>query len=405
MAGQQQAYTRIDGPCLFIGGPLTKEHVPRLFAGLRKTDLPAQLRRIDLSGVTRLDTSGIALLEWLRERGARDTAGPARDGRSTEDAAGPSPGGGVQPGEGGSETGPSPGGLLEIDASGAPEEAAKLLGEFLGEGGKRAPSEERRGSPLEQMGEGVVGGIGGAGRLAVLTAEIFYWSVIGVFSRAQRRAMSVMEQCWIIGVQSLPLIALLSAILGVILSLQSALQLRTFGANIYVADLMAISMVTEMGPMMSAILVAGRSGSAIASEIATMKVSEEIEALEVMGITPIRYVVVPKFLAITLTIPLLVGFSIYLGIGGGILVGMTTLEIAPAIFISRSADAVAISDIVRSLTKSVFFGWVIVVISSHFGFSVSGGAEEVGNATTQAVVYSIISVIILDALFSLTSLI
>jgi phospholipid/cholesterol/gamma-HCH transport system permease protein len=224
-------------------------------------------------------------------------------------------------------------------------------------------------------------------------------------SRAQRRAWSVLEQCLVIGVQSLPLIALLSLILGVILSLQSAIQLRTFGANIYVADLMAISMVKEMGPMMSAILVAGRSGSAIASEIATMRVSEEIEALEIMGVDPIRYVVVPKFLGITLTIPLLVAFSIYLGIGGGILVGLLSLEIAPEIFFSRAAASVSSMDVVVSLTKSVFFGWVIVIISSHFGFSVSGGAEEVGRATTQAVVYSIISVIVLDALFSLTSLI
>jgi phospholipid/cholesterol/gamma-HCH transport system permease protein len=136
-----------------------------------------------------------------------------------------------------------------------------------------------------------------------------------------------------------------------------------------------------------------------------MRVSEEIEALEIMGVDPIRYVVVPKFLGITLTIPLLVAFSIYLGIGGGILVGLLSLEIAPEIFFSRAAASVSSMDVVVSLTKSVFFGWVIVIISSHFGFSVSGGAEEVGRATTQAVVYSIISVIVLDALFSLTSLI
>jgi phospholipid/cholesterol/gamma-HCH transport system permease protein len=332
--------------------------------------MPGEISEVDLNGLNRLDTSGVALLEWLRDSLSGDT--PRR---------------------------------LSFSYQEAPAETAKLIEEFLAP----APEEEAPPAPhpalFERLGGRVLESLGEAGRLAVLTAEVFFWSAVGVVRTAQRRKHSVLEQCWNIGVQSLPLVALLSVILGVILSLQSAIQLRTFGANIYVANLMSISMVNEMGPMMTAILLAGRSGSAIASEVATMKVSEEIEALEVMGIDPIRYVVVPKFLAMTLSIPILVAFSIYLGIGGGIVVGATALDIAPEIFVSRAANAVGVSNIVRSLTKSVFFGWVIVVIGSYYGFSVSGGAEEVGRATTMAVVYSIITVIVLDALFSLTSLV
>ncbi len=350
---------------LIISGALTKESVPLLFSRYRRGGLSSRIIVVDLNGLSRIDTTGVACLEWIREHAE---------------------------------------GTPRFSYEQCSKDIVNLIEQFF-----VAPEEASRHSPapsfFERLGGRLVDTWYAAGSFLVLTAEIFFWSAAGIFKTSQRRAHSVLEQCWFIGVQSLPLVALLSIILGVILSLQSAIQLRTFGANIYVADLMAISIVNEMGPMMSAILIAGRSGSAIASEVATMKVSEEIEALQVMGIEPIRYVVVPKFLAITMTIPLLVGFAIYLGIGGGVLVGAGSLEIAPQIFIARAAEAVGISNIIKSLVKSILFGWLIVIIGSYFGFSVSGGAEEVGRATTMAVVYSIISIIILDALFSLTAVI
>ncbi|MFP4267092.1 MAG: ABC transporter permease [Spirochaetaceae bacterium] len=357
---------KIEDSRILLSGELTKESVPPLFRRWRKEGIPKDIKAIDLNGVTLLDTSGVALVEWMR-----DTAGE-------------------EP---------------EILYKECPGEIGKLLDEFLISPRAREVSKAPQESLFEETGGRLFGFVKGMRGYILLTAEIFYWSAVGIFSAAQRRKHSVLEQCRIIGIESLPLVALLSIIIGVILSLQGAIQLRTFGANIYVADLMAVSMVTEMGPMMSAILVAGRSGSAIASEVSTMKVSEEIEALQVMGIDPIRYVVVPKFLAITLTLPILVVFSIYLGIGGGVLVGAASLEISPNIFIARSMNVVHIIDITKSLLKSIFFGWVIVINSSLFGFSVSGGSEEVGKATTLAVVYSIIAIIILDALFSLTILI
>ncbi|MBC8416395.1 MAG: MlaE family lipid ABC transporter permease subunit [Candidatus Cloacimonetes bacterium] len=234
-----------------------------------------------------------------------------------------------------------------------------------------------------------------------LIADIFYWSFVGLFNRKGQRQGSIIQQSLIIGVDAVGIIALLSFILGLILALQSAAQLRQFGANIFVADLMAISMVTEMGPILTAIILAGRSGSSIASEIATMKVTEEIDALRMMAINPIRYIVVPKFLAITICIPLLVTMSTLVGILGGLIVAVTYLDLSAVVFFNRVFEILTMRDALIGLGKSFFFAWVIVIIGSYYGFNVKGGAEGVGKVTTQAVVASIFWVIILDALNSL----
>lgn len=234
-----------------------------------------------------------------------------------------------------------------------------------------------------------------------LVADIFYWSFVGVFNRKGQRKGSVIQQALFIGVDALGIIALLSFILGLILALQSAVQLRQFGANIFVADLIGISMVTEIGPMLTAIILAGRSGSSIASEIATMQVTEEIDALKMMAINPIRYIVVPKFHAITICIPLLVTASMLIGIFGGLIVAVTYLDLSATVFIDRVSEIVTLKDALIGLGKSYFFAWVIIIIGSYYGFNVKGGAEGVGKVTTQAVVASIFWVIILDAINSL----
>lgn len=234
-----------------------------------------------------------------------------------------------------------------------------------------------------------------------LIADIFYWSFIGIFNKKGQRKGSVIQQSLFIGVDALGIIALLSMILGLILALQSAAQLRQFGANIFVADLMAVSMVTEMGPILTAIILAGRSGSSIASEIATMKVTEEVDALKMMAINPIRYVVVPKFHAITICIPLLVTASTLIGIFGGLIIAVTYLDLSATVFVNRVFEILTLRDAIIGLVKSYFFAWVIVIIGSYYGFNVKGGAEGVGKVTTQAVVASIFWVIILDAINSL----
>jgi len=199
-------------------------------------------------------------------------------------------------------------------------------------------------------------------------------------------------------------VALLSFIIGLILALQAAAQLRLVGANIFVADLVAVAMVREMGPMMTAILIAGRSGSAMAAEIATMKVSEEIDALRTMAIDPVRYVIVPKLLAITLCSPLLVTLSTLIGIFGGLVIAVAYLHLPVAAYTNEAIKVLRAVDILSGLTKSIVFAWLIAVISSYCGLRAAGGAEGVGRETTSSVVASIFAVIVADVVFSLVYL-
>jgi len=234
-----------------------------------------------------------------------------------------------------------------------------------------------------------------------LTSEIMLWSLYGIFISKGRRKGAVAQQIFLIGSNAVGIVGLLSIVLGLIIALQSAAQLRQYGAGIYVADLIAISMVREMGPMMTAIIIAGRSGSAFAAEISTMKVTEELDALKMMALNPIRYVVVPKFLAITICMPLLVMISIILGIVGGFIVGLTYLDLTYVSYFNETLSILEVKDLLIGLSKSVFFAWVIVIIASFYGFKAEGGAEGVGKVTTSSVVASIFAVIVLNALFSL----
>jgi len=237
--------------------------------------------------------------------------------------------------------------------------------------------------------------------LLYLTADIFYWSVVGLVHRKGQRAGSFIQQSLLIGVNALTIVGLISFLIGLILALQSAAQLRQFGANIYVADLIGIAMLREMGPIMTAIVVAGRSGSAIASEIATMVVTEEIDALQTMALNPIRFVIVPKFHAITLTMPLLTVFADLIGIIGGYIIGVTYLQLSAAAFFNELLTVLYLKDVLTGLFKSIVFAWIIAVIGCYFGLQVKGGAEGVGRATTASVVASIFFVIVADSILGL----
>ncbi len=254
---------------------------------------------------------------------------------------------------------------------------------------------------FEYIGSKVVDTAEAFHQLLIMAADVFYWAFVGLFNRKGQRKGSFAQQGVNLGVDALPVVGLLSLIIGFILSLQSAAQLRNFGANVFIADLLSISLVREMGPMMTAIIVAGRSGSSIASEIASMQVSEEIDALRMMAINPIRYVVIPKFHAISVVMPMLVAFSILIGMIGGLIIAVGYLGLSVQTFVSRSIDILIMKDIIVSFTKSIFFAWIIVIIGSYYGFSVKGGAEGVGKATTNSVVASIFAVIFFDAVFSL----
>ncbi len=234
-----------------------------------------------------------------------------------------------------------------------------------------------------------------------LFSNIGYWAIVGFFKASRRRKGEVANQGVLIGVNALPIVALISFLIGFILALQSAAQLRQFGASIYVADLIAIAMVSEMGPLITAILVAGRSGSAITAEIATMKVSEEIDALHVMGVDPIPYLIVPKLYALVITLPLLTVFANIIGITGGAVIGVTYLDISFLPFFKEVFSVLRYKEVFTGLIKSLVFSVIILLTATYFGFRVKGGAEGVGRVTTASVVASIFFVIVADSLLGL----
>ncbi len=234
-----------------------------------------------------------------------------------------------------------------------------------------------------------------------LVSDVFYWAIVDLFSTRQRKKGEFFNQGTLIGANAVPIIGLLAFLIGLVIALQSAAQLRQFGANIFVVDLIGVSMTREMGPLLTAIIVAGRSGSAIASEIATMKVTEELDALKTMALNPIRYVVVPKLYAILVSLPLLTIIANIMGMVGGMVIAYTYLDINPQVFYSRLESNLYFWDLFTGFIKSLVFAGIIVLTASYYGFKVKGGSEGVGRATTASVVASIFLVILADSLLGL----
>jgi len=203
------------------------------------------------------------------------------------------------------------------------------------------------------------------------------------------------------GVEGLPIVGLINFLLGLIIAFMSSLQLKQFGANIYVASLVGVAMVSELGPIMTAIIVAGRSGSAFAAEIGTMKVNEEVDALITMGFDPTQFLAVPKLLAAILVVPVLTLYADFFGIAGGLTVGVLGLDLTIHTYALETMNAISITAIVRSLIKSVVFAMLIAGIGCQRGFRTRGGAEAVGASTTSAVVAGIFLIIVTDSAFAI----
>lgn len=203
------------------------------------------------------------------------------------------------------------------------------------------------------------------------------------------------------GVEGLPIVGLITFLLGLIIAFMSSLQLKQFGANIYVAQLVGVAMVTELGPIMTAIIVAGRSGSAFAAEIGTMKVNEEVDALVAMGFDPTRFLAIPKVLAAMLVVPLLTLYADFFGVAGGLVVGVLGLDLTVYTYVQETMKVISITAIVKSLIKSVVFAVMIAGIGCQRGFQVRGGAEAVGALTTSAVVAAIFLTIVIDSVFAI----
>jgi phospholipid/cholesterol/gamma-HCH transport system permease protein len=202
------------------------------------------------------------------------------------------------------------------------------------------------------------------------------------------------------GVNAIPIVALISFLLGLIIAFMSSLQLQQFGANIYVASLVALAMVSELGPIMTAIIVAGRTGSAFAAEIGTMKISEEVDALFSMGFDPTLFLVIPRMIAAIVVVPILVLFFDIFAIFGGLVVGVLILKLSPGAYITQTIDSLSLVEITWGFVKSVIFAVLVSWIACLRGFQTKGGAAAVGNAATSAVVSSLFLIILFDSIIA-----
>jgi phospholipid/cholesterol/gamma-HCH transport system permease protein len=202
------------------------------------------------------------------------------------------------------------------------------------------------------------------------------------------------------GLDALPIVGLLAFLLGVVVAYQGSGQLQTYGAAIFVVDLVGLSMLREFAPLITAIIVAGRSGSAYAAQIGTMVVTEEMDALRTIGIAPQELLVLPKLLALVIALPLLTVFADALGVAGGMLMAQVRLDVGYGEFLDRFVKAVAVRDYLIGVLKAPVFAAIIVVVGCFQGFRTQGGADGVGQQTTRSVVWSIFLVIVVDAAFS-----
>lgn len=360
-AAQLQLDSGADGPILRLAGALGRAEVRALNLAIQQAN-PREGRKLvlDLSGVAAMDGSIVATLvaAWRRAKHEGGTI-----------ALGP--------------------------VSQAAERALSVF---------RVGAEQKAPPPppnvLEALGGTTLGVREAFWDFLQMAADASFAVGAALIRKAPLRMKAVIEQSIDIGSRALGIVGLITFLVGLTVAFQSAYQLQQFGAAIYVANLTGVSMVREMAPLMCAILVAGRSGSSIAAEIATMKVQEELDALKVMGMDPLRYLAVPRMLAMTLMIPLLTALADVLGILGGFLVGVFYLDIAPVAFINQMLSSMVPWDFISGLIKSVAFAWGIGLIGLYYGFKVRGGASEVGRTTTASVVASIFYIIVADCLFS-----
>jgi len=224
---------------------------------------------------------------------------------------------------------------------------------------------------------------------------------IGVAHPARLRWRPVLYNIRTAGVDALPIVGLLAFLLGIVVAYQSAEQLRRYGANIFVADLVGVSMLREFAPLITAIIIAGRSGSAYAAQIGTMAVTEEIDALRTIGIAPLELLVLPKVMALVVALPLLTVYADICGVMGGMVMARAQLDVTFAEFLDRFVKAVSTTSYLVGIGKAPVFAAIVATVGCFQGFRTHGGADSVGRQTTHSVVQSIFLVIVADALFSI----
>ena len=254
---------------------------------------------------------------------------------------------------------------------------------------------------LERIGSSVHHSLGQAKAILGLCGEVV--AALGriIKSPSRLRVTSLVYHMEQSGFDAVPIVSLLTFLIGAVVAFLGSSILRQFGAEVLTVELIAYSVLRELGVLLTAIIVAGRSGSAFTAQIGSMKMNEEIDAMRVLGLDPIEVLVVPRVLAFFIMVPLLVFVADIMGLVGGMLISMVTLDISPSMFFVRINELVPINNFWSGLIKAPFFAFVIALIGCHEGLSVEGSAESVGQRTTQSVVQSIFMVIVIDALFAI----
>ena len=352
---------------LYISGRLALDNLDPSMHGVRKhfdAFSPSRLT-VDLSGLEYLDSYGALLLFQLEEQ-ARAAA-------------------------------------IAFDFRNMPREALRVMGLLDRDALVTPPikGEERHKSFLEETGDVAADFFEDFLRIMTFVGELLEALLRSLFNPRLVRWQDVTFYVKRAGVDGLPIVGLLSLLLGLIIAFMSSLQLKPFGANIYVANLVGIAIVRELGPIMTAIIVAGRSGSAFAAEIGTMQVNEEVDALVTMGFDPTHFLAVPKVLAAMIVVPVLTLYADVFGILGGMFVGVTGLDLTVQTYAQQTLKSIRLFDFTSSLVKAVVFAGLISGISCQRGLEVRGGAEAVGASTTSAVVSSIFLIIVADSAFAI----
>lgn len=248
---------------------------------------------------------------------------------------------------------------------------------------------------IKRLGERVIYFIHFLGDISILLAQTFLWIPIRPMKRKR-----ILAQARVVGIESFPIVSLVALFTGMILALQMAYQMQKLSSEIYIANLVAVALTRELAPVLTALIVAGRIGASITAEIGTMAVTEQIDALHTLATNPVKYLVVPRFLALSIMLPVLTVYADVIGILGGYLICVYKLGIGSQMYINMTLDALVVKDVMTGLIKTVFFGMIIALVGCYEGMRTKGGAEGVGRATTLSVVTSFILIISTDCFFT-----
>jgi phospholipid/cholesterol/gamma-HCH transport system permease protein len=254
-----------------------------------------------------------------------------------------------------------------------------------------APAHEPPPSPVHRLGEGVIDAVAAVGDVALFTFRTLRW----LLTRPPRWGVLV-PNFYAIGVSSVPVVALTGTFIGMVLAIQTYTQLAAMHMETKLGSIINLGLVKELGPVLAAMMLAGRVGSSMAAELGTMRVTEQIDAMEALGTNPVRYLVVPRFLACVLLIPLLTLMADFMGVIGGAAVCTHMLGVDAYHYWSHSRESVTALDLFIGIFKSVFFGAAIALIGCHRGFEAKAGAEGVGRAATEAFVFAFLAILVLD---------